>query len=103
MATPQRHNTRNHCKPKLRNATYEHYTEVRPQVENGPSLKTLPCKAENCRRCMSLQGGYQFRWHDARWVELHIRLKRDVGCDLADGLAADWRPVLDVGSNKESK
>ena len=52
-------------------------TEVRAQLGNGSSLKTRPCKAKNCRRCMSLQGGSQFRWHDARWVELYNRMKRE--------------------------
>ena len=52
-------------------------SEIRPQLGSGWSLKSLPCKAENCRRRMSLQGGYQFTWHDERRVELYSRMKRE--------------------------
>ena len=50
---------------------------TKPTLPSGGSLRSLPCQAENCRRCLNLQGGYQFRWYDARWVNSYNQMKRE--------------------------
>ena len=55
---------------------------IKLTLPNGGSLRSLPCNAENCRRCMNLQGGYQFRWYDARWADLYNRMKREGAATL---------------------
>ena len=47
------------------------------RLPNGGSLRSVPCAAVNCRRCLNLHGGYQFRWYDARWVDLYNGMKRE--------------------------
>ena len=52
---------------------------VQPSLPSGVELRSVPCRAENCQRCMTLRGGYQFRWYDARWVAEYNRMKREGG------------------------
>ena len=48
---------------------------IRPQ-EMSP-LPTRPCEAQECERCRTKRGGYQFKWYHERWKDDYIRLRRD--------------------------
>ena len=48
---------------------------IRPQ-EMSP-LPTRPCEAQECERCRTKRGGYQFKWYHERWKDDYIRLTRD--------------------------
>ena len=52
---------------------------LKPKLPTGVDLQSRQCNTENCRRCNSKTGGYQFRWYDARWVATYNRMKRDGG------------------------
>ena len=55
---------------------------LRLSLPSGVELRSVPCRAENCQRCMTLRGGYQFRWYHARWVAEYNRMKREGGVSL---------------------
>ena len=48
---------------------------IRPQ-EMSP-LPTRPCEAQECERCRTKRGGYQFKWYHERWKDVYIRLSRN--------------------------
>ena len=39
---------------------------VQPQHVPAP-VPTVPCVAGGCTRCLTLRGGYQFKWHSHLW------------------------------------
>ena len=55
---------------------------LKPKLPTGVDLQSFQCNTANCRRCTSLQGGYQFKWYDARWVVAYNRMKRDGAVSL---------------------
>ena len=40
-------------------------------------LPTRPCEAQECERCRTNRGGYQFKWYHQRWKDVYIRLSRN--------------------------
>ena len=40
-------------------------------------LPTRPCKAQECERCRTNRGGYQFKWYHPRWKDVYISLSRN--------------------------
>ena len=48
---------------------------IRPQKMSP--LPTRPCEAQECERCRTKRGGYQFKWYHERWKDDYMRLKRD--------------------------
>ena len=53
---------------------------LKPKLPTGVDLQSRQCNTENCRRCKTKTGGYQFRWYDARWVATYNRMKREGQC-----------------------
>ena len=43
---------------------------------NGVSMPQRICATVGCRRCLSLRGGYQFKWTDRRWLAYYERCRR---------------------------
>ena len=39
-------------------------------------LRNVPCAQQGCTRCLTGQGGYQFRWYHPAWREKYIELRR---------------------------
>ena len=48
---------------------------IRPQKMSP--LPTRPCEAQECERCRTNRGGYQFKWYHPRWKDVYIRLSRN--------------------------
>ena len=40
--------------------------ELGPQ-KVPPPLPSVPCTEPNCERCLTLRGGYKFRWYSRLW------------------------------------
>ena len=49
--------------------------EVRPQCVPAP-VPAIPCDVAGCARCLSLRGGYQFRWYSRFWGREYQRTRR---------------------------
>ena len=49
--------------------------QVTPQQVPSP-VPSVACTAPGCRRCATLQGGYQFRWHSQLWGSLYTKNRR---------------------------
>ena len=52
-------------------------------TDDTPGITPVPmglperrCHAPACRRCIQGQGGYQFRWFDARWYGDYYQFRR---------------------------
>ena len=43
-----------------------------------------PCMVSGCERCTKGEGGYQFRWYDARWSARYLELARTGSWKLSD-------------------
>ena len=41
-----------------------------------PKVNEKMCTDPQCQRCLSGQGGYQFRWYSALWYEDYLRGSR---------------------------
>ena len=57
-------------------STFVKGNEVIQPQEMSP-LPTRPCEAQECERCRTKRGGYQFKWYHERWKDVYIRLSRD--------------------------
>ena len=50
----------------------------------------VPCTAQNCRRCLTGQGGYQFRWYHPRWQVKYDALRRPHAWSPTEGPETTW-------------
>ena len=41
-----------------------------------PGTYSVPCAQEDCVRCLSGRGGYQFRWYSQTWYAHYVDLAR---------------------------
>ena len=59
-------------------------------LKNGRSYKRpwRACMEHGCERCAKGEGGYQFRWYDARWYGRYVELARKGSWKLADASAS---------------
>ena len=64
---------------------------VQPQVMSP--LPTRPCEAQECERCRTKRGGYQFKWYHERWKDVYIRLSRN----------GAWKPNRLGGNDARTK
>ena len=60
---------------------------IRPQ--NMSPLPTRPCETQECERCRTNRGGYQFKWYHQRWKDIYIRLSRNEAW-TPDELEKQW-------------
>ncbi len=49
---------------------------VHPTRVDPPDLRQRQCTQDGCERCAGRQGGYQFRWYDARWFPVYLEARR---------------------------
>ena len=54
------------------------------RLDDAPGITHVPmgmperrCRAPACLRCQRGQGGYQFRWFDARWYNDYYKFRRE--------------------------
>ena len=56
------------------------------ELNNGRSMKRpwKACMKHGCKRCAKGEGGYQFRWYDARWYAKYVELAKEGSWKLSD-------------------
>ena len=50
--------------------------QIAPQRIPTPGTYSVPCAQEDCVRCLSGRGGYQFRWYSQLWYARYVDLAR---------------------------
>ena len=50
----------------------------------------VPCTTQNCRRCLTGQGGYKFRWFHPRWQVKYDALRRPHAWSPTEGPETTW-------------
>ena len=62
----------------------------------------VPCTAQNCRRCLTGQGGYQFRWYHPRWQVKYDALRRPHAWSPTEGPETTWAVSAPLPRKKRS-